>query len=378
MTFSFTMQTTVKYGNGSFCETIPKLLSDYNCRKLLFITGSRGSEVIPDFQGKQELEWQCITVIEEPSQLDILKALHLTESFEPDLIISIGGGSVIDLGKAVSYLAYAEQEMDYFFQHTCVEKEKIPHIAVPTTCGTGAEVTANAVISRSNSKVSLRAESLRPDVAILDPTFTKTMPLSVLYSSSLDSLTQLIESYVSNKAHPLSDLYCKEGLRLFQQSFHIDRLTQLSDDERLGLQLAACCSGIALSNSKLGIIHGLASIIGEQYTLPHGKICSGLLRPFSELNVKVLREQNNHHSLARYKTVSEILHQNTNSTIDELFILLKQYESALICEFKIPKEHFADVYNVAINSLEASSTQGNPVKLTVEQIKQLLEVFYVN
>ncbi|MBM4761104.1 iron-containing alcohol dehydrogenase [Bacillus sp. B15-48] len=367
------MPTTLFVGENAFIESIPKLISSLQGQRILFFTGSRGLAAIPDFKGRAAFTEEVFIVKGEPTSAMLDRALKVSEQFQPDVIVSIGGGSVIDLAKAVSYLTDDDKELFYYFDHPNVKKKAVPHISVPTTCGTGAEVTANAVIRIEDKKQSLRSHSLRPYAAIIDPILTKHLPLEVLVYSSLDSLTQLMEAFVSNRANPITDGICREGLHLFRKGFQQDRLLFLSTEERLSLQLAALYSGIALSNSRLGIVHGVASILGGRTSMAHGEICARFVRPFTEANIHKAHLEDQE-TLHKYQEIARILGDVQALTADDLPAILKQYECVLESLTLSSLSFLTEEGEaIAIDSLQASSTQGNPFYYLKEELIDIFE-----
>lgn len=366
--YHFDMPTSLYVGDNAFIKSMPKLISSLQGQRVLYFTGSRGLVTVPDFKGRDGLDEEVFFVKGEPTGAMVDNALEVYEQFRPDVIVSIGGGSVIDLAKSVSFLADDENDLYYYYDHPNYLKKTVPHISVPTTCGTGAEVTANAVIHRGDKKQSLRSNSLRPYVAIIDPTLTRDLPLDVLVYSSLDSLTQLIESFVSNKANPLTDSICREGLHLFRKGFQLERLPSLSTTERLYLQIAALYSGVALSNSRLGIVHGVASILGGRTSIAHGEICARFVRPFTETNISKARIEDEQ-IFNKYQEIASILGNDPNLPVDDLPVILKHYEGALegltLSSLSFLEQEGEDI---AKESLLASSTQGNPFTYTKGEI----------
>lgn len=366
--YHFDMPTSLYVGDNAFIKSMPELLSFLQGQRVLYFTGSRGLVTVPDFKGRDGLDEEVFFVKGEPTGAMVDNALGVYEQFRPDVIVSIGGGSVIDLAKSVSFLADDENDLYYYYDHPNYLKKTVPHISVPTTCGTGAEVTANAVIHRGDKKQSLRSNSLRPYATIIDPMLTRDLPLDVLVYSSLDSLTQLIESFVSNKANPLTDSICREGLHLFRKGFQLERLSSLSTKERLYLQMAALYSGIALSNSRLGIVHGVASILGGRTSIAHGEICARFVRPFTETNISKARIEDEQ-ILNKYQEIASILGNASNLSVDDLPVILKHYEGAFeslnLSSLSFLEQEGEDI---AKESLLASSTQGNPFTYTTEGI----------
>ncbi len=370
------MPTSLYVGDNAFVKSMPELLSSIKGQRVLYFTGSRGLESIPDFKGRDGLNEEMFSVKGEPTITMVESALESYEQFKPDVIVSIGGGSVIDLAKSVSFLADDENNLFYYYDHPYHLKKTVPHISVPTTCGTGAEVTANAVIHRGDKKESLRSNSLRPYAAIIDPSLTRDLPLDVLVYSSLDSLTQLIEAFVSNKSNPLTDGICREGFLLFRKGFQLERLSTLSTKERLYLQIAALYSGVALSNSRLGIVHGVASILGGRTKMAHGEICARFVRPFTEANIIKARIEDEQ-ILKKYQEIASILGGHPGLPVDDLLVVLKRYEGIFesldLFSLSFLEQEGEDI---AKESLLASSTQGNPFTYTKEEILDVFRFVY--
>lgn len=371
--YHFEMPTSLYVGKNAFIQSMPKLLSSLKVKRVLYFTRSGGLTIIPDYKGRKGLEEEVFLVKGEPTVAMVDNALEVYGQFRPDVIVSIGGGSVIDLAKSVSFLADDTNNLFYYYDHPNYLKKTIPHISVPTTFGTGAEVTANAVIRSEDKKQSLRSNSLRPYAAILDPTLTMDLPLDVLVYSSLDCLTQLIEAFVSNKANPLTDGICRQGLHLFQKGFQFKRLSTLSTEERLYLQIAALYSGVALSNSRLGIIHGVASIIGGRSSMAHGEICARFVRPFTDMNI-VKAQKENEQTLQKYQEIASILGGELNLPVEELPRILNRYEASLET-LTLSSLSFLEGKGeeIAKESLLASSTQGAPFKYTIEEIRHVFQ-----
>lgn len=372
MIYHFDLPTSLHVGENAFIESMPKLLCSMHVQRVLYFTGSRGLVTVPDFKGRGALDEEVFSVKGEPTIEMVESALEVYMQFRPNVIVSIGGGSVIDLAKSVSFLADEENDLFYYYEHPNYLKKTVPHISVPTTCGTGAEVTANSVILIENKKQSLRSNSLRPYAAIIDPIFTRELPLDVLVYSSLDSLTQLIEAFVSNEANPITDGFCREDLHLFRKGFQLERLSALSTNERLYLQMAALYSGIALSNSRLGVVHGVASIIGGRTSMPHGEICARFVRPFTETNISKAQSEDLK-VFHKYREIANILVNQPNLSADELPAILMQYEG-ILGDLELSSLSFLDQEgeDIAKETLLASSTQGNPFAFTK---KEILDVF---
>lgn len=233
----------------------------------------------------------------EPSPDDIDTTTAACREKDPDIVLSIGGGSVIDAGKAISAMLPLSDTIRNYLEGVGTKKhsgEKKFFIAMPTTSGTGSEATANAVISftgKNGFKKSLRHENIVPDLAIVDPQLTISCPPEITAASGMDAFTQLVESYLSVKANAFTDALAFEGIN----QIHINLLAAVRDGAnaraRTGMSLAALHSGITLANAGLGLIHGFASSIGGLHDIPHGTVCGTLMGVVNKYQVSVLMQQ---------------------------------------------------------------------------------------
>ncbi|MHC4705153.1 MAG: iron-containing alcohol dehydrogenase, partial [Planctomycetota bacterium] len=230
-----------------------------------------------------------------------------------DLVLSIGGGSVLDTGKVVAAMLTNTGELKDYLEVVGAGKplarESVPHIAIPTTAGTGAEVTRNAVLTvpEHKVKVSMRSGLMLPRLAVVDPELTYLMPPSVTASTGLDALTQLIEVYVSNQANPLTDGICREGVIRAGRSLRRAYQDGSDHDAREDMATASLFGGLGLANAKLGAVHGFAGPLGGMFSAPHGVICARILPFVMEINVRALlgREPDSP-ALVRYDEVGRL------------------------------------------------------------------------
>ena len=231
-----------------------------------------------------------------------------------DVIIGLGGGSAIDTGKAIAaLLTNPGDPLDYLEvigRGQALHATPLPYIAIPTTAGTGSEVTRNAVLASPEHrvKVSLRSPLMLPRVAIVDPELTYSLPPAITASTGLDALTQLIEPYTCNSPNPLVDAICREGMQRAARS--LKRAYQDGNDvaAREDMSIAALFGGLALANAKLGAVHGFAGPLGGLFPAPHGMICARLLPLIVEANVRALQERKPNTSvLQRYAEVAQLL-----------------------------------------------------------------------
>ena len=232
-----------------------------------------------------------------------------------ELLIAIGGGSAIDAGKAIAAMAANPGDvLDYLEvigKGQPLTNAPFPMIAVPTTAGTGSEVTRNAVLGSPEHgvKASLRSPMMLPRVAIVDPQLTLGLPRAMTASTGLDALTQLIEAYVCLRANPMTDTLCLDGLRAVKSS--LVRACEDGNDAaaRAGMSYASLLGGLALANAGLGVVHGFAAPIGGMFDAPHGAVCAAILPYGMEANIRALRERSPEGgALARYREIARSAH----------------------------------------------------------------------
>jgi alcohol dehydrogenase class IV len=266
-----------------------------------------------------------LVVDREPSPELIDSALSLYRPLSVDLVIAVGGGSVLDAGKAISAMLLQDGSVERFIEgregFTPHDGRKVPFIAVPTTSGTGSEVTNNAVISRvgrNGFKRSLRHKAFVPDIALIDPELMLTVSAELTAASGMDACTQLLEAYTSPFASPYSDALACSGLELFTRSFLVacsDRAAQSS--VRGDIAYAALMSGIALANAGLGIVHGFASSVGGLIDIPHGTLCATLLATATRENIAQLSLIDAAHpALQKYAKAGAIL---SGSRVEDVY-----------------------------------------------------------
>ena len=297
-----------------------------------------------------------------------------------DHVIAFGGGSVIDAGKAVAALiTNREPLMEYLEvvgRGRPLDEPSVPTIAIPTTAGTGAEVTRNAVlmVKESRVKVSLRSPSMLPTVAIVDPELTYSLPPDVTASTGLDAFTQCLEPFVSPKGNPITDAVAREGIH--RAAAALRRAVRDGGDveARRDMAIASLCGGLALANAKLGAVHGFAAPLGGMFPVPHGVACARLLAPVALANVRALRERTPaSRALARYQEVARVLTGRADALAEDG----AEWLAALVEELGVPRlgsygVHVSDVAGVVEQAKRASSMQGNPVALNEEELAATL------
>ncbi len=298
------------------------------------------------------------------------------------LMIGFGGGSALDLAKAIAALAANPGDvLDYLEvvgNGQPLEYAALPCMAIPTTAGTGSEVTRNAVLASPEHavKASLRHASMLPDVALVDPQLTQGLPPEITASTGLDALTQLIEPFVSLRANPMTDGFCREGLQRSARSL-VRAFRNGGDAEaREDLALASLFGGLALANAGLGAVHGLAAPLGGLRPVPHGVACAALLPHVTALNILKLRAGDDRASavgLSRYAEVARILTGRVDAQPEDGIAWI----TACVETLRIPGlGRFgvlrSDVESLAAKGLQASSMKGNPIQLLKADLEAVL------
>jgi alcohol dehydrogenase class IV len=298
-----------------------------------------------------------------------------------DVVAAIGGGSVIDLGKAVAMLlANGGDPLDYLEVVGAGRKiirHAAPCVAAPTTAGTGAEVTANAVLAvpEHHLKASLRSPLMIPRVALVDPELTASCPPPVTAASGLDALTQCLEPFVSVRATPLTDGLAREGLRRAAAGLRAAYADGADLAARTDMAMCALLGGMALANAKLGAVHGLAGVIGGTADVPHGMACAALLAPVIEANVRTLRSAApGSPALGRYAEVAQLLTGEPGASIQDGLAWIRETIALLgvprLGAFGL-RPGQADA--IAAKAMTSSSMQGNPVSLGHDELTAVLK-----
>ena len=295
MRFEFATATRILFGPGALQEAA--LAAATLGRRALVVTGGSVERAAPLLEQlkAQGVEATTFAVAGEPTMATILAGLERAKELACDLVIGLGGGSVLDSGKAIAaLLTNGGDPLDYLEvigRGQALARPAAPYIAIPTTAGTGSEVTRNAVLASPEHrvKVSLRSPLMLPRLAIVDPELTYSLPPSITASTGLDALTQLIEPYVCNSANPLTDALCREGIvrvaRSLQRAYEDGKDPTARED----MALASLFGGLALANAKLGAVHGFAGPLGGLFPAPHGAICARLLPSVMKANVRALQ-----------------------------------------------------------------------------------------
>jgi alcohol dehydrogenase class IV len=385
--FSFSRMPEVLFGAGKLA-LLPRLIGQYG-KTVLLLTGSSSFVSSP----------HCRRLMDDLTKADI-RTFHCSVSGEPSpefvdttvmryreegigCVVGIGGGSVIDAGKAVSAMLLHAGSVVPFLE--CVDTQKhdgrkIPYIAVPTSSGTGAEATKNAVLSfigEQGYKSSLRHDNFVPDIALVDPELTLSCPPEVTAACGLDALTQLLEAYVSSKASPMTDALALSGLEHLAAGF-VPAYQNGQQDlaARSHMAYAALLSGIVLANAGLGVVHGFAGPIGGFFPMPHGVVCGTLIGAATQANVEAMRLDPRKHggALEKFAKAGALLSGKPMSTIDAGCDQLLETLDNWIETTRIAKLSAYGVTRVDFpRILDKSNNKNSPITLDRGQMQAILE-----
>jgi alcohol dehydrogenase len=386
--FSIAQLPRIEFGNG-ITGKLPDWMLDYG-NKVLLITGNRSiagnpiwHKLISDMADKR-IKWQRAQIHDEPSPELIDEIVHQYHTDHIDVIVGIGGGSVLDAAKAIAgLLPSGNSVMDHLEgvgPELPYEGQPTPFIAVPTTAGTGSEATKNAVLSRRGEdgfKKSFRDNQLVPDMAVLDPELLATCPPPLIAANGMDALTQLMESYVSLGANPFTDALALSGLEATRDSLLPWYQDSDNRDARSGMAYAALLSGITLAQCGLGSVHGLASPLGAFFPIPHGVVCGTLVAKCTAKNIEAMNEREpDNIALDRYARLGNLFthqhHPDNNSANAALVSLLENWTQTMalppLSEYGITEGDFDRI----IANCRGSSMKTNPVVLTDTEISDIL------
>ncbi len=380
MRFEFATATRIIFGPGTLREVGP-LARELGSRALV-VTGSspRRAEPLLALLGEHGLGSVTWPVPGEPELETVRAGVALAKRENCGLVIAIGGGSALDAGKAIAaMLANAGELLDYLEvigRGKALSQPSVPFIAIPTTAGTGSEVTRNAVLAspQHQVKVSLRSPLMLPKVAVIDPELTYDLPPALTASTGLDALTQLIEPYVCSRSNAMTDAVCVEGMHRAARSLRTAVDDGRNAAARTDMAVASLFGGLALANAGLGAAHGFAGPIGGQFPAPHGAVCAALLPHVMAANLRALcQRQPAADALRRYEDVARLVTGSATATADAGIEWVRQ----LVADLKIPslghyglrREHLAELVEKAA---QASSMKANPIALAHDEMAAIL------
>ena len=377
--FEFATAQRIIFGAGKLDELTRHLES--SAKRVLFVHG-RSSEAIPrlmDLLSRLDIPFTEFRVHGEPTIESVRQGVKAAQSC--DMILGLGGGSVLDTGKAIAALATNPGDVfDYLEvigKGQPLTEASLPYIAIPTTAGTGAEVTRNAVLEspEQNVKVSLRSPWMLPRLALVDPELTYSLPPDITASSGLDALTQLIEPFVSVRANPMTDAICREGMAHAARSLRRAYENGADKEAREDMSIASLFGGLALANAALGAVHGFAGPLGGMLHAPHGALCARFLPLVMEANIVAMESrQPEHPALARYIEIAQILTGERDVTARDG----AAWTSQLVNDLKIPRLSAygmkpGDFPEAVEKTQKANSFKGNPIVLNEKELTAILE-----
>jgi alcohol dehydrogenase class IV len=387
--FEFHSVPRIVFGRGSFAK-IGDFAKDLGRTAMVVVNGGEPGDGGPVDQLSALLSDEGLDAVfwrqrGEPQVGDVDQAIHLARDGGCDFVVGLGGGSALDTAKAVAgLLANGGGPLDYMEvigRGQPITKPAVPWIAVPTTAGTGAEVTRNAVLAyrEKRFKASLRSAHLLATIALVDPELGRGVPADISAQTGMDALSQLIESYTSKRAHAMTDGLALEGMVLAARS--LERVVADGDnlDAREDLALAALLSGLTLANVGLGAVHGFAAPLGANLSVPHGAVCAALLPHVMEANILALQAQSPDHPwLAKYARIGQTLTGKPALPATVAMDEGVRFTAGLVERLQIPRLSQFGLTSEQIPQLvalaqKASSMRYNPVELSEAGLREILD-----
>lgn len=382
--FEFSTAQQILFGQGKVGQ-LPQIAHRHGLHRCLVVTSKSASrfQSVIDLLSAEGIDVALFSVPSEPNIPLIREGLKKAISAQCDGVVAIGGGSVIDTGKAIAALMRnTEDVMEYLEvigKGNPLQNPSAPWIAIPTTSGTGSEVTRNAVLysPEHKVKVSLRSTSMLPVAAIVDPDLVRELPPQQTAWSGMDALTQLIEPYVSSRANCITDALCLEAIPLASLALPVVFQDGDDMDARTDMALASLFGGLALANAGLGVVHGFAGPLGGMFDAPHGAICAailpyGMAANIAHLELAKASDPSAAKTLDRYRVIARHLTGKVGAEPKDGVLFIQE----LMQELEIPPlRHFgmtADAAEEAVQkAMHSSSMKANPVVLTSDELHEV-------
>lgn len=392
MTFELATATRVLVGAGAATELAAAVVA-MGARVVLVVTGRTPQRVAPllDALAGHGLSVVPFPVTDEPT-VDVARAgVRRIIETGAAVVVAIGGGSALDTGKAIAALAAGNHgagadpmdHLEVVGAGRPLEAAPLPFVAVPTTAGTGSEVTRNAVLAVPHARVkaSLRSPLMLPRLAIVDPELLVGLPPAVLASSGLDALSQVIEPFLSSRANPITDALARDGIRRSARTLEAAFTGGLSGEcdgpLREDLALASLCGGLCLANAGLGAVHGFAAPAGGMFNAPHGAVCAALLPHVLDVNLRALRARaTSHPALARLDELAALLTGAPAGDVraeDGITFVARLTQALAIPGLGAHGLTPAEIPTLVEAAQRASSMKGNPLPLTVDELTEIAE-----
>jgi alcohol dehydrogenase class IV len=380
MRFELATPTHVVFGAGVLRE-VGSIAREQGQRALVVVgrTSERAAPLL-DALKRQGVASVVFSVQGEPTLAAVREGCARVKDEDCDCVVGFGGGSAIDTAKAIAALSTnGGDPLDYvevIGRKQPLARSPLPWIAIPTTAGTGAEVTRNSVLTSPGHKlkVSLRSPFLPARAAIVDPELLVSLPPEVIAAGGLDALTQLVEPFVSVRANPLTDALCREGISRSARSLRRAYDGDLDAAVRQDLALASLLGGLALSNAGLGAVHGFAAAIGGSFQAPHGAVCAALLPATMEINARALAARApSSAALARHTEIAALVTGQPGASIAAGIAWVRALCTALhvsgLTRWGVTEVDVGPLVDKAHN---ASSMRGNPIDLADDELKEIL------
>lgn len=381
MRFEFATSNRIVFGAGTLSEVATAAASFG--RRALIVTGrnqDRTSKLL-ELLSSKGIHPTLVAIQSEPTVEEVLRGATQARSSDSDVVIGFGGGAALDGAKAIAALLTNPGDpfeyLEVIGRGAALPHPAAPCIAIPTTAGTGSEVTRNSVLASPahRVKVSLRSPHLLPRLALVDPELTYELPPAITATTGLDALTQLIEPYVSCRANPMTDALCVDGIR--RAAGALRRAVAHGRDvaARSDMALASLYGGLALANAGLGAVHGFAGPIGGMFPAPHGAVCAALLPHVMEINLHALRARApGSDALRRLDEIGRLLTGRPQADAIDAIRWLRE----LVSSWQIPSLATygiiaTDVAAIVTAAEKASSMKANPIPLTRAELTQCLE-----
>lgn len=378
--FEFATPARIIFGSGAVRQigTLAAALG----KRALVVTGRTTGRVEPILAslGAAHVACEVFRIPGEPTTSVVREGVDRAKACQTDLVIGFGGGSALDGAKAISALLTNPGDLLDYLEVVglgkTLTKPAAPYIAIPTTAGTGTEVTRNAVLASPEHRVkaSLRSPLMLPRIALVDPELTRGLPREITATTGLDALTQLIEPYVCLRANPLTDALCMEGMSRVARS--LQRAWQDGQDmaAREDMAVASLFGGFALANAGLGAVHGFAAPIGGMFPAPHGAVCAALLPHVMSANLAALRTRMpSNPAVSRYDTVARILTGHPGAGAEDGVLWVRQLCHALSIPGLGAYGITPDAFPILVEkAAQASSMKANPIALSPDELSQIL------
>ncbi|HVO21285.1 MAG TPA: iron-containing alcohol dehydrogenase [Anaeromyxobacter sp.] len=381
MNFELTTAARIAFGPGRIAE-VPQEIQALGLSRVLLVTGLEPARAAPlvEALGERGVSAPSWRVLGEPDVEGVREAMALARSEGCQGVISLGGGSSIDTGKAVAgLLGNGAQDplehLEVVGRARPLLHPALPLVAIPTTAGTGSEVTRNAVLSAGSTKASLRSPHLLPRLAVIDPDLLAGAPREVLAGSGLDALSQLIEPFLCSRANPVTDALAAEGMRRSARSLRPACLSGLDADRREDLALASLFGGLCLANAGLGAVHGFAAPAGAALGAPHGALCAALLAPCLTVNLRALRARSpGHPAVGRFADVARWLTGRPDASAEDGIAWVEGLCRDLgIRGLSALGLTPAGAPDLVVQAKQASSMKANPIALTDAELSEIVE-----